>query len=172
MFDEVRGLRRLVISQKSTKKNNSFGLRIDYAEVLMILQNRHSELMEKSCLVHEQKIKARSIACNSLFIYYLTFSLFLPPSRKPFLSPWLESTKNNNSNNKRESKLFPYTIRHNSKRWEEVKKKKATENGRTFFRQSLCLQRNIPSFLLTVISGRVGKGRCKEMVGWGGGILR
>ncbi|GIY66701.1 hypothetical protein CDAR_583411 [Caerostris darwini] len=28
------------------------------------------------------------------------------------------------NNNKRESKLFPYTIRHNSKRWEEVKGKK------------------------------------------------
>ncbi|GIY39221.1 hypothetical protein CEXT_346051 [Caerostris extrusa] len=127
------------------------------------------KLMEKFCLVHEQKKKQKSIACNSLFIYYLTFSLFLPPSRQPFLSPWFESTtNNNNSNNKREWKLFPYTIRHNSKRWEEIKKKKQKKTEELFPPVTLSAEKY--SFLF---AQRYFRACWKGVPGnRGGGILR
>ncbi|GIY39223.1 hypothetical protein CEXT_346071 [Caerostris extrusa] len=168
IFDEFRGVQRLVISDISQqRKFILLTLRISYAEVLMILQNRHSETDGKIFL--SPRAEKSKIDCLQFLVYLLLdlFIIFTSFSATISFSMVREHKKNNNSNNKRESKLFPYTIRHNSKRCEEIKK--SNRKRKNFFRLSLCLQRNIPSFLLNVISGRVGKGVPGNR---GGGILR
>ncbi|GIY39219.1 hypothetical protein CEXT_346031 [Caerostris extrusa] len=102
--------------------------------------------------------KARSIACNSLFIYYLTFSLFLPPSSATISFSMVRAQEQQQEGIEVIS-LYHKTQQPTMGRSKE--KKKATENE-TFFPPVTLSAEKYSFLLLTVISGRVGKGGARK----------